>query len=155
MLALSVVGRGFKPQSGQTKDYAIGICCFSAKHTVLMRKSKDWLACNQDNGSECVNMSIHRLLFQWSSTIKMQTKGVGLVQSGLHHHLIENILFSPWYNWKIAELVLDNNHSITHSTVNPLFQYRHASLYSRPKSFTQYGLKRGIISPKIKINITQ
>jgi hypothetical protein len=40
MLALSVVGRGFKPQSGQTKDYAIGICCFSAKHTVLMRKSK-------------------------------------------------------------------------------------------------------------------
>jgi hypothetical protein len=28
--------------SGQTKDYAIGICCFSTKHTLLRRKSKDW-----------------------------------------------------------------------------------------------------------------
>ena len=64
MLTSSVVDRGFKPRSGQTKDYAIGICCFSAKHTVLMRKSKDWLACNQDNVSEWVNMSIHGLLFQ-------------------------------------------------------------------------------------------
>ena len=114
VLALSVVGRGFKPRSGQTKDYAIGICCFSAKHTVLMRKSKDWLACNQDNVSEWVNMSIHGLLFQWSSTIKMKTKSVDLVQSGLHHHLIENILFSPWYSWKIAELVL-RQQSLNHS----------------------------------------
>jgi hypothetical protein len=41
MLALSVVDRGFDPWSGQTKDYKIGICCFSAKHTALRRKSKD------------------------------------------------------------------------------------------------------------------
>jgi hypothetical protein len=34
----------FEPRSGQTKDYKIGICCFSAKHTVLRRKSKTgWL----------------------------------------------------------------------------------------------------------------
>ena len=39
----------FKPWSGQTKDYKIGICCFSAKHAALRRKSKDWLAQNQDN----------------------------------------------------------------------------------------------------------
>ena len=32
VLASSVVDRGFEPQSGQTKDYKIGICCFSAKH---------------------------------------------------------------------------------------------------------------------------
>ena len=32
LLASSVVDRGFKPRSGQTKDYEIGICCFSAKH---------------------------------------------------------------------------------------------------------------------------
>jgi hypothetical protein len=38
---------------GSTKDYAIGICCFSAKHAALKRKSKDWLAQNQDNVSEC------------------------------------------------------------------------------------------------------
>jgi hypothetical protein len=37
------------PQSGQIKDYKIGICCFSAKHAALRGKSKDWLARNQDN----------------------------------------------------------------------------------------------------------
>jgi hypothetical protein len=26
---------------GQAKDYTIGICCFSAKHATLKRKSKD------------------------------------------------------------------------------------------------------------------
>jgi len=29
---------------GQTKNYQIDICCFSAKHAALRRKSKDWLA---------------------------------------------------------------------------------------------------------------
>jgi hypothetical protein len=29
--------------SSQTKDYATGIFCFSAKHAALRRKSKDWL----------------------------------------------------------------------------------------------------------------
>jgi hypothetical protein len=42
------VDHGFEPRSGQTKDYEIGICCFSAKHAALRRKSKDWLARNQD-----------------------------------------------------------------------------------------------------------
>ena len=35
----------------QTKDSKIGICCFSAKHAAIRRKSKDWLARNQNNGS--------------------------------------------------------------------------------------------------------
>jgi hypothetical protein len=48
----SVVDRGFEPRSSQVKDYTIGICYFSAKHAVLKRKSKDWLARNQDNVSE-------------------------------------------------------------------------------------------------------
>jgi len=51
-LASSVVDRGFEPRSGHTKDYKIGICCFSAKHAALRRKSKDWLARNQNNVSE-------------------------------------------------------------------------------------------------------
>ena len=34
---------------GQTKDSKIGICCFSAKRAALRRKSKDWLAWNQNN----------------------------------------------------------------------------------------------------------
>ena len=52
VLASSVVDRGFEPRSGQTNDYAIGICCFSAKQAALGRKSKDWLARNQNNVSE-------------------------------------------------------------------------------------------------------
>ena len=58
MLASSVVDHGFEPQSGQTKDYKICICCFSAKHTASRRKSKDWLARNQNNVSEWSDMSI-------------------------------------------------------------------------------------------------
>jgi hypothetical protein len=49
VLTSNVVDRGFELQSGQTKDYEIGICCFSAKHAALRRKSKDWLSRNQNN----------------------------------------------------------------------------------------------------------
>jgi len=59
-----LVDSGFEPRSGQTKDYKIAICCFSTKHAALRRKSKDWLARNQDNVSEWGEMSIRRLLFQ-------------------------------------------------------------------------------------------
>ena len=62
VLVSSAVDRGFEPRSCQTKDYAIGICCFSAKHAALRRKSKDWLAQNQDNVSEWGDMSIRRLI---------------------------------------------------------------------------------------------
>ena len=66
--------RGFKPRLDQTKDYKIAICCFSAKHAALRIKCNDWLARNQNNVTECGDMSISRLLF------------------GPHHHLIENLL---------------------------------------------------------------
>ena len=62
VLALSAVDCGFEPRSGQTKDYKIGICCFSTKHTALRSKSKDWLARNQNNVSEWSDMSTRRLL---------------------------------------------------------------------------------------------
>ena len=64
VLVSSVVDRGFEPQSSQTKDFKICICCFSAKHAALRKKSKDWLVPNQDNVSEWGDMSIHGLLFQ-------------------------------------------------------------------------------------------
>ena len=64
MLASSAVDRGFEPWSGKTKDYKIGICCFSAKHAALRRKNKDWLARNQNNVSEWSDMSTCGLLFQ-------------------------------------------------------------------------------------------
>jgi hypothetical protein len=62
---------GFKPRLGQIKHYEIGICCFSNKHTSLRSKNKDWLAQNQDNVSECSDLSTRKLLFQWPSTIKI------------------------------------------------------------------------------------
>ena len=52
MLVLSAVDHGFETGSGQTKDYKIGICSFSAKHTGLKSKSKDWLALNQNDVAE-------------------------------------------------------------------------------------------------------
>ena len=70
VLVSSAVYRWFKPRSGQTKDYKIGMCCFSDKHAALRWKSKDWLARNQDNVSEWGDMSIRGVLFQWASTKK-------------------------------------------------------------------------------------
>ena len=64
VLVSSAVDRGFEPQSGQTKDYTIGICCFSAKYAALRRKSKDWSSRNQNNVSEWSNMYTRGLLFQ-------------------------------------------------------------------------------------------
>ena len=62
VLTSSAVDHGFKPRSGQTKDYKIGICCFSAKHAALRRKGKDCLARNQDNVSKWSNMSTHSVV---------------------------------------------------------------------------------------------
>ena len=64
VLVSSAVDRGFELRSGQTKDYKIDMCCFSAKHAELRRKSKDWLARNQNNVSEWSVMSTRGLLFQ-------------------------------------------------------------------------------------------
>ena len=49
VLSLCAIDRGFKPLSGQAKDYTIDISCFFAKYTVVRRKSKDWLAVDQYN----------------------------------------------------------------------------------------------------------
>ena len=59
VLSSSVVDRGLKTQRGQTKDYEIGICWFSAMHVALRSKIKDWLARNQINVPEWWDMSTH------------------------------------------------------------------------------------------------
>ena len=64
VLASSAVDHGFELRSGKTKDYKMCMCCFSAKHATLRRKSKDWLTRNWDNVSEWGDMSMHGLLFQ-------------------------------------------------------------------------------------------
>ena len=62
-LGSDAVDREFEPRSVQTKDYKVGICCFSDKHTALRRKNKCSLARNKDNASEWGDMSIVGLLF--------------------------------------------------------------------------------------------
>ena len=56
VLASNAVDRGFEPLSDQTKDYKIGICCLSAKHAALRRKSKHRLTRNKNNVSESSDM---------------------------------------------------------------------------------------------------
>jgi hypothetical protein len=71
VLTLSAVDHGLKFWSEQTKDYKMGICCFSAKQAALRTKSKDWLDRNQDHVLEWSDMSNCKLLFQWANTIKI------------------------------------------------------------------------------------
>ena len=60
-------------------------------------------------------MSTPGLLFQWEEfedtkgQIKNQIQRVDLVQSGYHYYLIKFNLLSPWFNFKIAHLALNNN----------------------------------------------
>jgi hypothetical protein len=62
VLASSAVDCEFEAQLDRTKDYKIGIC---AKYATLRRKSKGWLARNQDilfpSGATCLTAT---LLFQ-------------------------------------------------------------------------------------------
>ena len=64
MLASSAVNRGFETPGQVKPKTEIGICCFSAKHEALKRKSKVWLDQKQDIESEWGNMSTGRMLFQ-------------------------------------------------------------------------------------------
>jgi len=61
VLSSSVIHPVFELQSDQTKDFNIGIYCFSAnanaKHAALTSKSKDWLARNENSLCEWNDMS--------------------------------------------------------------------------------------------------
>jgi hypothetical protein len=63
VFVLSAVVLGFELRSGKHNDYTIVMCCFSAKHAALKKKSKHWLDRNQDNLSEWGDMYIRGLLF--------------------------------------------------------------------------------------------
>jgi hypothetical protein len=62
VLASSAINCGCELRSGQTREYKIGICCFSAKNASLRWRSKDWLARNQNNVSEWSYISTRWLL---------------------------------------------------------------------------------------------
>ena len=113
MLASRAVDRGFEPRSGKTKDYKIGMCCFSANHAALRRKNRDWLTQNQNNVSEWIDMSTYGLLFHWASTIKIQLSLLVWYKANLIIISLKTNLFLLWHSWKILELALNNNHSLT------------------------------------------
>jgi hypothetical protein len=119
VLTSSAVDRGFEPQLGQTKDYKIGICCFSAKHATLRRKCKDWLAWNQDNVSKWGDMSTRRLLFRWASTKKIQLNVLVYYKADLIIISLKTNLFSPWYGW-----VGDTQQSLTKRGINLQISYQ-------------------------------
>jgi hypothetical protein len=58
VLSSSEIDCEYELRPCQTKEYAIGICCFSA----LRRKSKVWLSRNQNNVSEWSDISTQWLL---------------------------------------------------------------------------------------------
>ena len=72
MFTSSMVDRDLESRSCQTNDYKIGICCFSAKHSSCRSKSNYWFARNHEFMSEWSDLSIHRFLFQWTSTMKIK-----------------------------------------------------------------------------------
>jgi hypothetical protein len=51
--------------------------------------------------------------FSELSTIKIQLSVLVEYKADLIIISLKINLFSPWYSWKIAELVLNNNHSLT------------------------------------------
>jgi hypothetical protein len=93
---------------GQTKDYKIGIRCFSAKHAALRRKNKDWLARNQDNVSEWSDMSIRGRLFKQTNTI--QTKLYSGLLTSLSVEVIDNaaILFNNFAMHTFSDQINEN-----------------------------------------------
>jgi hypothetical protein len=107
----SAVDHELQSHLGQTKDYKIGICYFSAKHAASRSKNKDWLG-NGDNESKWSDLSTRRLLFHWASTIKFQLSMLVYCKADFIIISSKSNLFWTWYNWIIVHLVLNNN--ITH-----------------------------------------
>ena len=62
VLASREIDCGYELLSCQIKEYKLGVCCFSAKNAALGRKSKDWMALNQNNVSEWRDISTQSLL---------------------------------------------------------------------------------------------
>ena len=90
VLVSSAVDRRFEPQSGQPKDYNIGVCCFSSKHSVLRRRKKKtgWLGIRImcPSGATCLSADC---CFSKLALYNPANRG-GRVKSGPHHHVIES-----------------------------------------------------------------
>jgi hypothetical protein len=57
VLPSGAIDRGFDPRSAQTKDYKIGICCFSTKHAALIKEKEQRLVGSESE--KCVRVGRH------------------------------------------------------------------------------------------------
>ena len=96
---------------GSSPDRVKPICCLFVKHAALRGKSNRLV-----HGSEsryCVRVGQHVYLWVIVSVNRENpNKRVSLVQSGPHHHLIEN---------SFAEFALNRNHSLTQNVFKIFF----------------------------------
>ena len=90
VLTSSRVDRVFQSLSGQTKDYKIGICCFSAKYAELRRKRQRLVGSESEKCDRVERHVYPRTVVSVSLYYKSPSQRAGLEQSGPHHHLIEN-----------------------------------------------------------------
>ena len=119
MLVSGAVDYGLEPRSGQTKAYKIGICCISAKHAALRRKSKDWLARNQDNQSTTK-------LTSSSSRWKLTCSRHDIAEKLLSCRLFTHSLFSFGYYILLIIPLVSSNFSFPYPSINcstKLFSY--------------------------------
>jgi hypothetical protein len=125
VLASSAVEHGLEPRSGQTKDYKIGICCFSAKHAANSEISAiswwDQVNYQWDDDDEV------RFILDKQAELDVYSARLLKQQSaGRHVAPLGHIIMIP----SQPVFALLNNHSLTHSY-----------LYTRVKSRVQLLLK--------------
>ena len=63
------------------------------------------------SGATCLSMDC--CFSEWASSIKIQLSMLVYYKANFNIISLKIHLFSPWYSWKIAELVFSNNHSLT------------------------------------------
>ena len=109
VLASSVVYRGFKSRSGQTKNYEISMYCFSAKHAALRNKSEERRARNQNDMSEWSDIFTRGLSFQWIRAItklpnseksykgKVKTHNYINTKSVNNRKTVKTVMTLTWY----------------------------------------------------------
>jgi hypothetical protein len=79
--------------------------CFSARHEALRSKSKDWLARNQNNVSEWIDMSSHGLLFRGSNprSTTLETSTISITPPKQSYDYIKRVI-----EWIIILAVLNS-----------------------------------------------
>jgi hypothetical protein len=113
-LASSAVDRGLNPRSSQTIDYIQLVYVafpLSTQHEGERTKN-GWLGIRIMWPSEATCLLAN--LFQWTSNLKIQLSVLVQYNTDICYHLIECIVFSPWYILKIAHFSVKQQ-PFTHS----------------------------------------